>query len=256
MKLFYFTHSFPYGLGEQWKVQELNVLRDHFDEITVIPFTYAGNTNNPRILSSGIKVSTPLFPETVAKFNVLRVLRQLLASPMVFLSEVFAQKLYANKNKMAKALHFLSEAHAIKSNPVFSQLLRASSVDTYWFFYWGRGTADVIPFLKSFNRKKVAVRLHGYDIFEFRSDNYIPFRKAFYNNTDVIFSVSEFGRDYLEKRYPHIRSKLKISRLGTKSAGLSRASEDGVFSIVSCSSLISLKRMDLLMATLARITEY
>ena len=32
LKLYYFTDSYPFGLGETWKFNELNILKNHFNE--------------------------------------------------------------------------------------------------------------------------------------------------------------------------------------------------------------------------------
>ncbi len=59
MKLYYFTFCYPFGNGEQWKANELNVLVRHFEEITVIPFFYGGNFDKPKPLPVGVKLSGP-----------------------------------------------------------------------------------------------------------------------------------------------------------------------------------------------------
>ncbi len=64
MKLFYFTSSFPFGIGEQWKANELEIFVRQFDEITVIPYSYDGNFDSPKKLPRGIKLIDPLFRES------------------------------------------------------------------------------------------------------------------------------------------------------------------------------------------------
>ena len=61
MRLIYFTASYPFGLGEQWKANELNILRHHFAEIVVVPFSYAGNHDRPKPLPEGVILQGPLF---------------------------------------------------------------------------------------------------------------------------------------------------------------------------------------------------
>ena len=77
MKLLYFTSSYPYGLGEQWKANELNVLVDYFDEITVVPHSHSGNSKNPKPLPAGVKLSETVIPDTglvVTKWDFFKIL--------------------------------------------------------------------------------------------------------------------------------------------------------------------------------------
>ena len=59
-QLFYFTSSFPYGLGERWKANELEVLCYHFNRILLLPFSYAGNFDKPETVPDKVTVFLPL----------------------------------------------------------------------------------------------------------------------------------------------------------------------------------------------------
>src|ERR1700740_47785 len=98
MKLIYFTASYPYGLGEQWKTNELNALVHHFDEITVIPYSYGGNFDKPTTVLKGTRVTPPLFRkegDVLRKTDLIRILFNRKAP--LFLREFLRKKVYRNK---------------------------------------------------------------------------------------------------------------------------------------------------------------
>jgi glycosyltransferase involved in cell wall biosynthesis len=76
------------------------------------------------------------------------------------------------------------------------------------------------------------------------------------NNIDKIFTISSHGQDYLKNKYPEYSNKIDISRLGVKEQeSLSKKSEDNTFRIVSCSYLNPVKRVDLIIDSIASTSE-
>jgi len=59
--LYYFTASYPWGMGETWKRNELRRLVPHFERVVVVPYSYAGNTTAPKKLPDGVTATPPLF---------------------------------------------------------------------------------------------------------------------------------------------------------------------------------------------------
>ena len=101
---------------------------------------------------------------------------------------------------------------------------------------------------------KCLSRIHGWDVyFEPSKYKYLPFRKFIADNLDSIFSISKKGMDYCIGNWKiKNSSKIKLSRLGVqKQVCLKQLSDD--YLLVSCSNLIPLKRIDLLIQSLALI---
>ena len=90
------------------------------------------------------------------------------------------------------------------------------------------------------------VRLHGFDLYEELYDGYIPFRYNMLKKTDLILLISEFGKKYLSKRYPAFLDHMFVNRLGVKYKSKVANSDDQTFKILTCATLVPLKRMDLL----------
>src|ERR1700743_1473683 len=172
MKLVYFTASFPYGLGEQWKTNELNVLVHQFDEITVIPFSYAGNFDSPKPVPPGVKVMPPLFREggsSLKKTDVFRILFHK-KSPS-FLGEFFRKKVYRNKAHLISWMSATMNSIRLLQHPTLQNVIRGGEKETILSFFWGRGSCEFLPFTDTSRFHKVFVRMHRYDLFEYVNNN-------------------------------------------------------------------------------------
>ncbi len=90
-------------------------------------------------------------------------------------------------------------------------------------------------------------RGHGYDIFDDARNIYIPLREFTLTQLDKIYSVSKIGADYMKSRFPKCSKKIDIYHLGIKPiTPCVRDINPENISIVSCSSMIQLKRVDLI----------
>lgn len=98
-------------------------------------------------------------------------------------------------------------------------------------------------------------RAHGGDVYEERKpDGYQPFRHLAISKMDKLFTISEHGAQYLNSITNSLHDKIKVARLGTcasKKSPQERATN--TITLVSCSNLIHLKRVHLIIEALARI---
>ena len=97
--------------------------------------------------------------------------------------------------------------------------------------------------------KSAVVRVHRYDLYE-EISGYIPFRRGLFNSVDLVLPISDHGRSYLLERYPNVAHKVVTQRLGTFDNGLGPEPQPGLSRIVSCSNVITLKRVPLIFETL------
>lgn len=126
-----------------------------------------------------------------------------------------------------------------------------------FYSYWFMDQAIIACLLRSRYRKnmetKVVSRAHGYDLYDYRNKaNFIPFREMVLNSIDKVFSCSLDGGNYLIEKFPKWKSKIETAYLGTKDYGIQNSlNKKPSFHIVSCSNLISLKRVHLIAESLA-----
>ena len=251
MKLLFFTNSYPYGVGELWKTNELNVLIEYFEKITVIPFGYS-NQKYPVDFINGVEYKLPLFPDgiPVSRWYSLTQYKFLFSQDIfLFLSEFWNKKVYMSKKKLIKWIYASYKMYLIKHNKYFSKILATVDENTMVYFYWGRETSEVIPILK-LKAAKVFSRFHGYDLYRDRNEGYLPYQYQQLKKLDYAFPCSVHGRNSLIECYPDLADKIFVKRLGTISIGKANQTTSGPFIIVSCSFLEKVKRIDIIAKSL------
>ena len=107
---------------------------------------------------------------------------------------------------------------------------------------------------------RVVCRGHGWDVYaERHPESYLPWRKFIMMNADAVFCISRHGKDYLKKNFPDTEEvRLRLSCLGVPSVPAVREYPDfdaDVLRIVSCSLMLPVKRIELLIKSLSFIDE-
>ena len=110
--------------------------------------------------------------------------------------------------------------------------------------------------IKKESVKTIIARAHRYDLYiERRTCNYIPFQKSLLSRIDVLYLISQNGKEYITQKYPQFKEKYKLSYLGTKDYGLAPYANDSIFHVVSCSYVIPVKRVHRIVEALSTITD-
>lgn len=253
--LLYFTNSFPYGIGEQWKANELSVLVNYFTSITVVPFSYGGNYNQPKVLPKNVLLEEPLYTKDgfyISKLDWLKIVCSKYA--IIFLKEFFSKKVYSNKAYLINWAVACKQVLLLVNHPRLNKILDNATDNTVMYFFWGKGACELLPFKKNVQAKTIAIRLHGYDLYEERNSGYIPFRDILFKRAKYLLPISLNGEQYLKKYFNNQNealSKIRLLRLGTISNGkVASKSSDSIIRIISCSSIIPLKRVHIMVECL------
>lgn len=146
--------------------------------------------------------------------------------------------------------------HAIRllENPIIKEIEKYGDKQTVLYFYWGKGSCEMLPFIDSAKFKMTFVRMHRFDLFEYVNNNYIPYRGALLNKITVAAPSSSAGREHLLEKYPKAKSKIEVFRCGTVGNGkISEPSSDDILRVVSCSGLSPVKRVHLMIESLQYI---
>jgi colanic acid/amylovoran biosynthesis glycosyltransferase len=95
-------------------------------------------------------------------------------------------------------------------------------------------------------------RGHRGDIYEeYTESRYLPLLKFTAQELDMIFFISENGRKYLENKTRVIRPEFSVSYLGVNGPEeLKNLPENDEFTIISCSNIIPVKRIDMIIKAL------
>lgn len=108
---------------------------------------------------------------------------------------------------------------------------------------------------RRFRRSVSVARAHRADLYEEHSPRgYLPLRTQTVAGLDRIYLVADHGLRYLLDRHPEAAGKAVVARLGTTDHGVPAAvppRREGL-RIVSCSTIVPVKRLDLLVEALSR----
>ena len=243
-KLYFFTTHYPQK-DFQWKTDELKMLSKNFN-VEVIPYIQESfDFQAPRF--DNVFYQAPLIEKKLKSPLIKTIIKASFnKNTLKFYKEFFGRRVFLSKTKIILWAEATQKIIELSRNQRLREIFKEADDNTILYFYWGRETSEGLGFLPK-TKGKTIIRLHGYDLYEYRhKGDYIAFRTVQLNNLDYAIFISENGKEYLMNRYPQIKFEAKIFRLGTTSQGLARQSTDNIFRIISCSSVIPLKRVDLI----------
>lgn len=251
-RLLFFTNAFPYSSSEPWKLNELKILAQKFDSITIAPFTALEPLNTS--LPSNVEVLPPL--SRVVSGPMSRWEALLLASPRLpdHIRGLLIERPKPSITNLKKWLiSSIAIERVIRSSFYREQLLPKTS-GTVLYFFWGTDYARLLPFLPRDVAQATAVRFHGYDLYHERSGGFLPHQGAIIERAGQVLTISAHGERYLRTRFPQHTNKIQLTPLGTEIRSLGKPSNDDVLRIVSCGYVRSEKRNLLIVEALRRVS--
>ena len=181
----------------------------------------------------------------------------------MFTSQLFYKELKNNLILIKKPKQFLRTIicflRAIIISKFLNNYLKENKLDpskTILYSFWFDVSALGISLLKKNYIPKIRAcvsKAHGGDLyFESNPNNYIPFRGFDIENLNAIFPDSDAQKVYLKKKFPNFKNKIYTSRLGTvNDYKLTKFQKNTkLFSVVSCSYLVEIKRVHLIIECL------
>lgn len=252
MKIFLFTNQYPYGAGEIFLAEELEFGKEK-NEIYICPvdikISYSSESNTESLRNirltkkmwvtfiKGMICCKPLFTE-------LRLLIYKKNVHFITLKKMIIAWIRANLIK-TKIMRILNCRREVDESVVL-------------YSYWASHTAIALSLIDK-KGVKTLTRLHGIDLFEERHKfHYLPFRNQIFCHIDMICPISKEGEIYIQKNYESvdISNKCFVSRLGTKDYGRNPYNiSNKELVVVSCSSVIEVKRIHLILETLKNFQE-
>ena len=212
-------------------------LPKYFESVHYIPLWKNGEV---RDLPQGSIVERPLL-DFKPKGNIKLVIKGLFCfSPFFFAVPIFFnEKAWKGKKRF---WDFMTALLIIRA--AYSSLRKRFNEGDLVYSYWGDRLALLLPLLKKRFGVMTVSRFHGTDLYEEACGGYKPFRKWLYNDLDVAVPICENGKRYLMERYgPDAPRNITVHRLGVFDHGLNIMKEEPVFHIVSCSNIVSVKRV-------------
>ena len=122
---------------------------------------------------------------------------------------------------------------------------------SYWLEYFSLAAAEC-P-VEADHVLRIA-RAHEYDLYDNRPGNgYMPWKRARIDALDGVFPDSHHGTNYLRGRYPGLKEKIFCSHIGSVDFGLQPYRPDPELRIISCSHIVPVKRVALIIRALSQI---
>ena len=245
-KILIISSSYPFGKHETFLENEINYLSKFFD-LHVIPMYKNKESDVARKVPNNLTYSVPILKTNQLKRFLNGVFNR--APLFINSSEIF--RLFKDSETIIKSLYQLYvnfiNFRSLLSNKNFSYALQNSKIDVV-YFYWANAP------VKSINScKPIYIRIHGGEIYKDRNNGYIAFDKLkFISSTNITYlPISEIAANHVHDYSPSI--KYIINRLGVYDKGLNPNENLDFIRIVSCSTLIALKRVNLIIESLSLI---
>lgn len=237
------TASFPYLPGEQFLETEVKYYVEHKDiDFTIMPIN---SHNKIRKIDKSIKLDTYLIDNKNKSISY-----RLLCFGKSMLSKLFYKEITSNLIFTPSSVKSFAGSISAYQNyyDLFDNYFKNKKdlSNTIIYTYWNDSFTYALQSLKKKYGYKLISRIHGYDIYkERRIDSYMPLKHLFTKNIDKVFTITQSANEYLEKNYGFKNETLELSRLGVDDYFIrSKASSENILSIVSCSFLVDVKRVD------------
>lgn len=246
-----FTASYPYGPGEPFITHEIPYLAAAFDEVVIV----SNDAESPQAHSLPGSVSCLRMSYELPRRETVRAICGLLQREVRRELGIVRHRYGLPLTRRAWATVLVSWRKATRT----AELLRDLAADRpgaeiHAYAYWADDMAvgAAMARRRGWVRRAVS-RAHGWDVYHDRAEpGFLPFRLYLATHLDHLRFVSEHGRRYFESLVgPH--PSVGCSRLGTPAAAEEPLGRRRPFTLVSCSRLIPLKRVDLIARSLAYV---
>ncbi|MDQ0645037.1 glycosyltransferase [Microbacterium murale] len=249
-RLILFTNDYPHDRGDAVFVEkEIDALAAAFD--TIVVFSASSSDTGPfRQLPANATFGGNLYGRAPGEFRWLLRPRALVAVARALWMEL--------RNGRGRHLGDFARAAVLGLGRAYRPAVRAAiaaDAETVAYGFWGMGGGLVLPWTEDVRAR--VVRVHGYDLYEERSPSgYLPLRPFLFARVDRILAISTDGARYLAERYRRLgaASKTIVSRLGVYGPAESeRPAPQPERTIVSCSAISDVKRVELILAAVQEL---
>jgi glycosyltransferase involved in cell wall biosynthesis len=248
------TANFPFLPGEQFLETEISFWGKRPGlSVTVLPLSMGDS--NGRYLPDNVKIDLRLARREILKKS---------ASPVNILKAVFSKHLahelggsmLKDPLRVPYALSSISKIQLYKEafRPIVEELRRPG--ETLIYCYWHNEACYALQELKSDFGYKLVSRSHRHDLYSYcRQRSYMPAKRRYTTNLDALYVLCESAANYAIQEYAFPPGHVRVSALGTNDPGLvARSSGDGKLRLVSCSYIVEVKNIRLIIDLLLKLS--
>lgn len=240
------TDHFPCGTGEPFLESEILFYRG-FDNVFVFPYTFSRMQRKvPREFIVVKRNSEEKANAVDYRYFCSEIAFLYRRNNLSFQNYSTMAEFYNKANKWAKSMVL-----ELKKNGA------APDDQIVFYSYWmNEGALAAVLAAKRFKEAKCISRCHEFDLYEDSNNGYLPFRTQLLKQLTYVLPISCDGKQYLLNRYGIQRHKIHTCRLGSLCRQQAKDCDDrSILKIVSCSSLITRKRIYLIVDILSNITD-
>lgn len=253
-KLCLITKTFPFGSEEKAFLQyEIPLLEKKFD-LTVVAAELNGQCEKKcqtEYKAVKIEEKTPIARKMISAVSFL--------CKKEAWEEIFA---IVKKRKLIckhlfRMMMFGAAAETFWHNLKTVYGINKNTDTLFYFYWWDYKCLGVTMHKKQYPKIRIVTRTHGYDLYDER-ELYGKqfFKQQMERKLDRIFFISMYGKQYyVEHCGRDDREKFLLCRLGVPAQEIKWNEESEDFILVSCSNVIPLKRIELIVQGLALISE-
>jgi len=253
-RLLLITGGYPFGESERgFLSEEVKMLSSRF-ELPVM----ALDSQDPLVYPTDGIVHIERY-----QFSSFRKTGKLCALPSVFqwstLREAWnfakAKKFSDPVTKLRRTLYYRFNVWEMQQQ--IGKLVQSKNVDIVYTYWCSECTVAAVNLKKRFPHLKVVTRFHGVDLYEDRTpENWQFFRREIARGADGLCFACEYGRTYFQQCWgTKYAEKMHVFYLGSTDRGMISRSATDKLCIVSCSNLIPLKRVDMIIEALALLPD-
>ena len=256
-KLFLFTLGFPYpGQSMETYLETECKYYDQFSEVNICSLEVKKeDLNKKRDIGNAIVAKPVIFGSKIS---------YLIASACSVFDPNFYKEIWSlikkkriDLGKICRLCKFIGRAHydarIAKKSLGLDKNSKISDAILYSYRFEYQSYVCYL-LLRYFDNPIFVARAHRYDLYEDSNpDEYIPCRNILLDKINMLFLISQDGKNYVETMYPKYKDKYKLSYLGTTSHGRQEYQEDKEICIVSCSTVIPVKRLERIIEVLSII---
>lgn len=250
-RLLYLTSRWPDPPGEAFLSNEIRDLSPHFSEIVIIPIDGpVGISENVRDVPSNVSVRRDIRDSVLNQWNNTGMMGRLclgLKHPFWTISDGLKGRPFSMRRSIGEMGQANLFSKTIRNN---LDLREFSAVATFWL----SRTATICALLKNYYPHLVAFsRAHGMDIYAQRSGlNRLPLQAGTVRRLDGVRADSNKGVRHLQQTHSQANN-IAIGRLGVDDQQPINGSTDGILRILSVSSIIGVKRVNLIAEALKKV---
>lgn len=243
--LIFFTNGFPFGSKEVFIENELAIISQYFEKVTIFSLLDFDELQAVKRTVPAHCEVLPISPKRLKTYKALQY---------VFSPHVWKEVIYLAKHRLSpfSILNIKTILVAYVKAKLLYQITKPYiDKNTVGYAYWSDFTALSLTFWPAYNR--TLSRCHGWDLyFDVHPNIYLPFRERLIQKLHVVASVSVYGKRYIQSVWTNkTLDHVIVARLGVKpQAILTQPNRNLIF---SCSALIAIKRLELIIEALKRI---